>query len=114
MEEKAEQKGMEQASAQERDMFYNPHDITGVKGMLEAQSKELDRKKVRACMQRQLELKIENELYIRAHPELKTMISLFLKKVLDEQPKNVLQFAGSFFDRPSLKDVVTEAMQAQQ
>eukprot|EP00826_Nyctotherus_ovalis_P007063 TRINITY_DN1173_c0_g1_i25.p2 TRINITY_DN1173_c0_g1~~TRINITY_DN1173_c0_g1_i25.p2 ORF type:complete len:107 (-),score=45.59 TRINITY_DN1173_c0_g1_i25:124-444(-) len=106
MEEKAEQKGMEQASAQERDMFYNPHDITGVKGMLEAQSKELDRKK--------LELKIENELYIRAHPELKTMISLFLKKVLDEQPKNVLQFAGSFFDRPSLKDVVTEAMQAQQ
>ena len=49
-------------------------------------------------------------MYIRAHPELETMIGLFLKKVLDEQPTNVLQFAGSFFDRPSLKDIVTEAM----
>ena len=40
------------------------------------------------------------------------MISLFLKQVLDEQPENVLQFAGSFFDRPILKEVVTNAMPA--
>ncbi len=38
------------------------------------------------------------------------MISLFLKQVLDEQPANILQFAGSFFDRPALKDTVTRAM----
>jgi len=38
------------------------------------------------------------------------MISLFLKKVLDEKPENILQFAGGYFDRPALKDVVTKAM----
>ena len=27
-------------------VFYNPHDIIGVKGIIEAQSKELDRKMV--------------------------------------------------------------------
>jgi len=38
------------------------------------------------------------------------MIGLFLKQVLDEQPENVLQFAGTFFDKPTLKDVVAKAM----
>ena len=28
------------------DVFYNPHDIIGVKGMIDAQARELDRKVV--------------------------------------------------------------------
>jgi len=30
----------------ENNVFYNPHDIIGIKGMIDAQSKELDRKMV--------------------------------------------------------------------
>ena len=36
----------DQTEEQSKDMFYNPHDITGVQGMIEAQGKELDRKMV--------------------------------------------------------------------
>jgi len=39
-----------------------------------------------------------NELYLRKHPELNTIISVFLFRVLEEKPDNVLAYAGSFFD----------------
>lgn len=42
---------------------------------------------------------MQNEVYLMEHPELHTMVSLFIKKVLDERPENILEFAGSFFDR---------------
>ena len=42
---------------------------------------------------------MENGLYLMEPPELHTMISLFIQKVLDERPTNILEFAGAFFDR---------------
>ena len=51
-------------------------------------------------------MRIENEQYFRSHPEIETMISRFVKKVLDERPENILQFAGVFFDRPDLKEFI--------
>jgi hypothetical protein len=42
---------------------------------------------------------MENEKYFREHPEIKTLVSLFVRKVLDERPNNILEFAGQFFDR---------------
>ena len=44
----AEEKKLEEAQTRptKPDMFYNPHDIIGIKGMISAQSKELDRKMV--------------------------------------------------------------------
>jgi len=35
-----------------------------------------------------------NELYLRKHPELNTMIQVFLFKVLEERPGNILAYAG--------------------
>ena len=49
---------------------------------------------------------MENEHYLRSHPEISTLISLFVRKVLDERPEHILQFAGSFFDRAELKEIV--------
>ena len=39
-----------------------------------------------------------NELYLRKHPELNTMIMVFLFKVFEERPANILAYAGKFFD----------------
>ena len=59
----------------------------------------------------QLELRISNEKYLRAHPELAGLINYFIFKVLDEKPEeNILEFAGKFFDRAELRDVVTLAI----
>ena len=62
-----------------------------------------------------MELRIKNEKYLRAHPELSGLINYFIFKVLDEKPEeNILEFAGKFFDRAELRDVVTEAIKKNQ
>ena len=76
----------------------NPHDIIGVKGILKVHQPQLDRTK--------LNLRMENERYLRDHPELTEMVNLFMKYVLDEHPQNILEFAGKFFDRADLKEFV--------
>mmetsp|Transcript_23615 Transcript_23615/g.20981 ORF Transcript_23615/g.20981 Transcript_23615/m.20981 type:complete len:127 (+) Transcript_23615:24-404(+) len=80
------------------DIFKNNHDLIGVTGIIEAQKYEIEKKK--------LQLRMENEHYLRAHPEISTLISLFVRKVLDERPDHILEFAGSFFDRAELKKIV--------
>ncbi len=42
----------------------------------------------------QLDLRIENEKYFRAHPELNAMVQMFIYKVLDDRPDNILAYAG--------------------
>jgi len=58
----------------------------------------------------QLELRIQNEQYFRAHPEIKGIIALFIRKILDDRPDNILEYAGTFFDRAELREVVGEAI----
>lgn len=59
----------------------------------------------------QLELRIENEKYFRAHPELQSMMQLFIYKVLDDRPDNILAYAGQFFDRAELHEVVKKSIE---
>jgi hypothetical protein len=37
------------------------------------------------------------------------MIQIFVWKTIDDRPENILQYAGNFFDRAELRDVVTKA-----
>lgn len=55
------------------------------------QMEELENKKIK--------YRVENELYLRKHPELNKMISVFLFKVLEEKPLDILTYAGDFFDQ---------------
>ncbi len=58
----------------------------------------------------QLELRIENERYFRQHPEISSLLGLFVRKILDDRPENILEYAGTFFDRAELRDVVEAAI----
>ena len=40
-----------------------------------------------------------NEFYMRDHPEIQKLVTVFLFKVLDEKPKDILSYAGKFFDK---------------
>lgn len=62
----------------------------------------------------QLELRIENEKYFRQHQELAAMVQLFIYKVLDDRPENILAYAGSFFDRAELHEVVQKSIEENQ
>ena len=41
---------------------------------------------------------MHNEAYLRAHPKINQLISVFMFKVLEEKPNNILEYAGKFFD----------------
>jgi len=43
--------------------------------------------------------RLANEKYLRDHPELATIISVFLFRILEEKPDNILAYAGQFFDQ---------------
>ena len=42
------------------------------------------------------------------------LTALFIRKILDDRPEDILQYAGTFFDRAELRDVVTEAIEKEQ
>ena len=54
---------------------------------------------------------MENERYFRAHPEIGGLLSLFMSRVLDDKPPNVLEYAGTYFDSASLRDLVNKFME---
>ena len=58
-----------------------------------------------------MELRIENEKYFRSHPEIRGLIGLFVRKILDDRPDNILEYAGTFFDRAELRDVVESSIE---
>ena len=43
------------------------------------------------------QIRLDNEKYLRDHPELRQMTSVFLARVLEEKPGDVLEFAATFF-----------------
>mmetsp|Transcript_44434 Transcript_44434/g.102695 ORF Transcript_44434/g.102695 Transcript_44434/m.102695 type:complete len:100 (-) Transcript_44434:347-646(-) len=49
-----------------------------------------------------IQINMENERYLQAHPEIRDMISVFVHQVLEYKPDNILRFAGDFFTRPDL------------
>ena len=39
------------------------------------------------------------------------LIGLFIRKILDDRPENILKYGGTFFDRAELRDIVTESIE---
>ena len=54
---------------------------------------------------------MENERYFRAHPEINGLLQLFLQRILDDRPENVLEYGGTYFDSASLRDLVENYME---
>jgi hypothetical protein len=42
------------------------------------------------------------------------MTGLFIRKILDDRPDNILQYAGRFFDRADLHNVVGESIKEEE
>ena len=54
----------------------------------------------------QVELRLDNERYLRKHPELRQLFKHFMAQVLEEKPANVQEFAAHFFTQADLRDQV--------
>lgn len=67
--------------------------------LTEAQLQDLQASKVK--------LRVNNEKYLRAHPELALLIRTFVKSVLVHEPESIAVFAHDFFTRNE-KDIQKE------
>ena len=56
------------------------------------------------------QLQEENEVYLKDHPELRGMMSLFMARLLELKPESVKQFSYDFFTAHDLKEKVQKHM----
>ena len=73
------------------------HDLTGINDLLKIQKEHIDKMK---CMSR-----IDNEKYLRDHPEIEFIIKNFLIKLLEDRPDETLKYAGKFFNVTDFRDM---------
>ncbi|KAJ3187325.1 RIIa domain-containing protein 1 [Gaertneriomyces sp. JEL0708] len=55
-----------------------------------------------------IQLRVENEQYLRTHPEIKSILSFFMQRVLEDQPNDIHVFAAELFADPELEQKVTQ------
>ncbi|XP_013390259.1 RIIa domain-containing protein 1 [Lingula anatina] len=86
-----------------------PYDLGG-QGDLGALSPEQQEKLNRFKIQTRL----ENEKYLRNHPEVECLLTGFLGDILRKRPNNVREFASSYFTDPDLPDKVVNQLEGRQ
>ncbi|KAJ3023313.1 RIIa domain-containing protein 1 [Thoreauomyces humboldtii] len=64
-----------------------------------------------AAMQQKLnidriQIRVENELYLREHPEIRQILDFFVNEVLVQQPEDLQEFAAGLFSDPNLRPKV--------
>ena len=58
----------------------------------------------------QRKIRLENEMYLRSHPELAKITSTAVDEILREQPADPISFLARFMTDPDLKGRVTKAV----
>ncbi|KAJ3213474.1 hypothetical protein HDU67_002855 [Dinochytrium kinnereticum] len=61
-----------------------------------------------------IQMRIDNELYLRSHPEIKHILDYTLRQVLEHQPDDVEEFTAAIFADPNLSAKVKEHSAAMQ
>jgi hypothetical protein len=51
-------------------------------------------------------LRLDNEKYLRAHPELRMLFATFISEALKQKPTNPQEFAAGFFTQDDLRSKV--------
>ena len=72
------------------------HDLIGIKDLLKIQKNKINRIKFYT--------RIDNEKYLREHPEIEFIIQQFLVKLLKKKKKNVISYAGNFFHGTNFRE----------
>lgn len=71
------------------------HDLTGVNGLIKVHEDQIEKIKFYT--------RVDNEIYIREHPELDFILENFLIKLLEDRPNDVFKYAGNHFNKVNLR-----------
>lgn len=78
------------------------HDLIGKEGLLNIHQKKVERI--------QIDTRIDNEKYLREHPEIEFIIQNFLVKLLEDKPDKVINFAGKYFHDTNFRALYEESL----
>jgi hypothetical protein len=59
---------------------------------------------------KKIELRMDNERYLRQHPELSLLVQHFLREVFLKKPNNIREFAAKFFTDPALSEQLEQLL----
>jgi len=79
----------------------NP-DHVGIKDLLRIHKEKMDQIKFNT--------RIDNERYLREHPEIEFIIENFLVKLLQDRPLNTLTYAGEYFNKTDFRSLYESKM----
>ena len=71
------------------------HVLTGIDDLLSKQKEQIDKIKFLT--------RIDNEHYLREHPETNFIIESFIMKLLEERPTNIVKYAGELFNKTDFR-----------
>ncbi|XP_064594912.1 RIIa domain-containing protein 1-like [Liolophura sinensis] len=86
-----------------------PYDLGGP-GDLGALSKEQQEK----LNNFKIKTRVDNEKFLRDHPEVECLLAGFLGQVLMKRPEDIREFAADYFTSPDLPSVVEKQLEERQ
>lgn len=76
------------------------HDLIGIPGLIAKQKEQIEKIKYLT--------RVDNEKYLRKHPEIEFILDSFIIKLLEDRPGNTLQYAGEYFNKTDFKEKYEE------
>jgi len=58
----------------------------------------------------QRKIRLENEKYLRSHPELSQISSVAMSEIIQEEPSDPVSYLANFMTDTNLKEKVTKAV----
>ncbi|KAK2844586.1 hypothetical protein Q5P01_011245 [Channa striata] len=71
----------------------------------------LSREQQEKLRQFKIKTRIDNEKYLKSHPEVDVLIGDFLRDVLLKRPANIYEFAADHFTDPNLHATIASKME---
>lgn len=73
------------------------HDLTANDNLIKKQSDHVNTIKFRT--------RVDNEIYLREHPEIEFLLDGFLVQLLEDRPDNTMTYAGKYFNTNDLREL---------
>ncbi|XP_028281657.1 RIIa domain-containing protein 1 [Parambassis ranga] len=77
--------------------------MAGKGGLTELDVGVLSAEQQEKLRQFKIKTRIDNEKYLRSHPEVEVLIGDFLRDVLVKRPQDIREFAADHFTNPNLQ-----------
>ncbi len=73
------------------------HDLTGIRQLLNAQKEHIKRIKFLT--------RVDNEKYLREHPEIEFILQTYLIKLLEDRPAVPIKYSGEYFNKTDFRSL---------